>query len=227
MREHYYKEHVGIFLYHCRKCNQGFHWKSWIPAHKNACPNKDGPDVYEGRAALDEKIEEKIKRKKAIPVNIPKEVLKIAKDEFAHEQSEFESPLPIEAVPGSSAVVGSSQQIHISSAAIGNLSSEQIPSQSATDDVPQQQQQQALSGTVSDVISEDQLAVQNIKGETYEPEPSTAENVLEMMSKGRLPNFTGDEEAEDDNPTIEETFELYTLIYYRLFIMIFNSLSWK
>ena len=76
------------------------------------------------------------------------------------------------------------------------------------DDVPQQQQQQALSGTVSDVISEDQLAVQNIKGETYEPEPSTAENVLEMMSKGRLPNFTGDEEAEDDNPTIEVEIKL-------------------
>ena len=109
MREHYYKEHIGIFLYHYRKCNQGFHWKSQIPAHKNACPNKDGPDVYEGRTPQDKKIEEKIKRKKAIPVNIPKEFLKIAEDEFAHEPSEFESPLPTEAVPGSSAVVGSSQ----------------------------------------------------------------------------------------------------------------------
>ena len=180
MWEHYYKKHVGIFLYHCRKCNQGFHWKSQISAHKNACPNKDGPDVYEGRAPWDEKIKEKIKRKKAIPVNIPKEVFKIVEDEFAHEQSEFESPLPTEVVPESS----------------------------ATDDVPQQQPQQALSGTVSDVISEDHLAVQNIKCETYKPESSTAENVLEMMSEGRLPNLTGDEEAEDDNPMIEVEFKI-------------------
>ena len=208
MREHYYKEHVGIFLYHCRKCNQGFHWKSRIPAHKNACPNKDGPDVYEGRAPWDEKIEEKIKRKKAIPVNIPKEVLKIAEEEFAREQSQFESPLPTEAVPKSSAVVRSSQKIPVSSTAVDDLSSEQIPSQSAMDDVPQQQPQQALSGTVSEVISEDQLAVQNIKYDTYKPETSTAENVLEMMSEGRLPNITGDEEAEDDNAMIEVEFKL-------------------
>ena len=141
-------------------------------------------------------------------MNIPKEVLKIAEDEFACEQSEFESPLPTETVPESSAVVGSSQQIPVSSRAVDNLSSEQIPSQSVMDDVPQQQPKQALSGTVSDVISEDQLAVQNIKGETYEPEPSTVENVLEMISEGRLPNFTGDEEAEDDNPTIEVKIKL-------------------
>ena len=141
-------------------------------------------------------------------MNIPKEVLKIAEEEFAHEQSEFESPLPTEAVPESSAAVGSSQQIPVSSTAVDDLSSEQIPSQSATDDVPQQQPQQALSGTVSDVISEDQLAVQNIKYDTYKPETSTAENVLEMMSEGRLPNLTGDEEAEDDNPMIEVEFKL-------------------
>ena len=111
-------------------------------------------------------------------------------------------------IPGSSAAVGSSQQIPLSSAAVGDLSSEQIPSQSAMDDIPQHQQQQTLSGTVTDVISEDQLAVQNIKGETYKPEPSTAENVLEMMSEGRLPNLAGDEEAEDDNPMIEVEIKL-------------------
>ena len=99
-------------------------------------------------------------------MNIPKEVLKIAEEEFAREQSQFESPLPTEAVPESSAAVRSSQQIPVSSTAVDDLSSEQIPSQSAMDDVPQQQPQQALSGTVSDVISEDQLAVQNIKYDT-------------------------------------------------------------
>ena len=120
--------------------------------------------------------------------------MKIAEEEFAHEQSQFESPLPTEAVPESSAATGSSQQIPVSSTAVDDLSSEQP--------------QQALSGTVSDVISEDQLAVQNIKYDTYKPETSTAENVLEMMSEGRLPNITGDEEAEDDNPTIEVEFKL-------------------
>ena len=135
--------------------------------------------LYEGRAPWDEKIEENIKRKKAIPMNIPTEVLKIAKEEFQHEQSEFESPLPSEAIPGSSAAVGDlpSEQIPVSSAAVGDLPSEQ----SAMDDVPQQSQ--TPSGTVTGVISEDQMAVQSIKLETYEPEPSTAENVLDMMSQ--------------------------------------------
>ena len=86
MHEHYYKEHDSIFLYHCWKCNQGFLWKSQIPRHKNA------QTKTEGRAQWDEKIEEKIKRKKAIPVNIRMEVLKIAQEEFQCEQSEFESP---------------------------------------------------------------------------------------------------------------------------------------
>ena len=136
-------------------------------------------------------------------MNIPTEVLKIAKEEFQHEQSEFESPLPSEVIPGSSAAVGdlASEQIPISSAAVGDLPSEQIPSQSAMDDVPQQSQ--TPSGTVTGVISEDQMAVQSIKPDTYESEPSTAENVLDMMSQGRLPNIVGEEEAEDDNPTLE------------------------
>ena len=34
-------------------------------AHKNACPNKDGLDVYEGRAPWDEKIEEKNKKEES------------------------------------------------------------------------------------------------------------------------------------------------------------------
>ena len=93
------------------------------------------------------------------------------------------------------------EQIPIPSAAVVDLASEQILSQSAMEDVPQQSQ--APSGTVAGVISEDQMAVQSIKAETYKPEASTAENVLDMISQGRLPNIVGEEEVEDDHPTLE------------------------
>ena len=131
------------------------------------------------------------------------EVLKIAQEEFQCKQSEFESPLPSEAIPGSSAAVGNLplEQIPIPSAAVVDLPSEQIPSQSAMEDVPQQSQ--APSGTVAGVISEDQRAVQSIKPEIYKPEASKAENVLDMISQGRLPNIVSEEEVEDDHPTLE------------------------
>ena len=70
IREHYYKEHIKEFLYHCGKCGKGFHWKSRIPHHNKKCPNRDGPDQYKGRLPYDKKVEEKFQRKKAVPVDL-------------------------------------------------------------------------------------------------------------------------------------------------------------
>ena len=178
LHEHYYKEHVSIFLYHCQKCNQGFHWKFCLSGHKNACPNKADEDKYEGRAPWDEKLEEKFRRKKGIPVKIPVQVVQFAEEEFQHEQQGFDS-------------------------AVGGLPSEQIAKPSATEPVAQQQ---IPSGSVTSVVSEDQMAIENIKPATYEPEPSTAENVLDMVSQGRLPNIGGDEEGDDDDGNL--TYEV-------------------
>ena len=68
--EHYYKEHIKEFLYHCHKCGKGFHWKWRIPHHKKKCPNRDGPNQYEGRLPYDKKVEEKFQRKKAVPIDL-------------------------------------------------------------------------------------------------------------------------------------------------------------
>ena len=70
IREHYYKEHIKEPLYHCRKCGKGFHWKWRIPCHNKKCPNRDGPDQYEGRLPYNKKVEEKFQRKKAVPVDL-------------------------------------------------------------------------------------------------------------------------------------------------------------
>ena len=73
IREHYYKEHIGEFLYHCQKCGKGFHWKSRIPDHNKKCPIKDGPDKYEGKLPYDEKVEQKFRRKKAVSLVLPED----------------------------------------------------------------------------------------------------------------------------------------------------------
>ena len=71
VREHYYHEHTDIVLWHCKKCNEGFHYKSNRSKHRHACPNKDGADIYPGRAPYNEELEETFKAKTAIPVKIP------------------------------------------------------------------------------------------------------------------------------------------------------------
>ena len=82
LREHYYKTHMDITLYYCTKCGQGFHYRSRVSGHRNACPNKNGPDLYQPRAPFDEAIEETFKRKTAIPVAIPQAVLDAAEEEM-------------------------------------------------------------------------------------------------------------------------------------------------
>ena len=71
VREHYYHEHTDIVLWHCKKYNEGFHYKSNRSKHQHACPNKNGADIYPGRAPYNEELEETFKPKTAIPVKIP------------------------------------------------------------------------------------------------------------------------------------------------------------
>ena len=65
---------MDIILWHCKKCNEGFHYKSNRSKHRHACPNKNGPDTYLGCAPYDEVLEETFKPKTAIAVKIPTEV---------------------------------------------------------------------------------------------------------------------------------------------------------
>ena len=92
VREHYYKEHDGSYLYRCKKCNMGFHYKSVKSMHtsKGACPNKDEEDKFEARLPFDKELEAKFKRCTVLPIQLPDEVLKVAEEEEQREMTESE-----------------------------------------------------------------------------------------------------------------------------------------
>ena len=73
---------MDITLYYCTKCDQAFNYRSRVSGHCNACPNKNGPDLYQPCAPFDEAIEETFKRKTALPVVIPQAVLDAAEEEM-------------------------------------------------------------------------------------------------------------------------------------------------
>ena len=47
--------------------------------HNKKCPNRDGPDQYEGRLPYDKKVKEKFQRKKALPIDL---------DDLQHDEGE-------------------------------------------------------------------------------------------------------------------------------------------
>ena len=87
-------------LWYCTRCSEGFHFKSNKSKHKNACPNKNGPEIYQPRAPLDETLEESFKKKTAIPVNIPQQVQAVAQpapiDQPAEQGQSQEQVLEVE-----------------------------------------------------------------------------------------------------------------------------------
>ena len=81
LMQHYYKIHLKQYLYYCRKCNEGFFYKSYRSTHKNACPKKDGPDLYEGNPQVPPEIMKKFRRRKKIQVtDTPSDVMEIPED---------------------------------------------------------------------------------------------------------------------------------------------------
>ena len=138
LREHYYKEHVGVIMYHCTKCNQPFHWNNRVSKHRNACPNKNGPDLYKGRIDLDPALEEKFKRRVAIDVDIPDDVRAIAEEELEKEQ-------------GGSSSVGVAGEIPLENVASEVPSCPQSePAQVVSEVPPYPQSQPAQQATPSD-----------------------------------------------------------------------------
>ena len=81
VREHYYHEHLKKFLYHCTKCNKGFHFKSRKSNHKRVCPNKDEPDKYHGKIDLDPELEKTFKRRKLVEIDSEKTRSEDSEDE--------------------------------------------------------------------------------------------------------------------------------------------------
>ena len=90
LMQHYFKEHLKTFLYFCQKCGQGFYYKPYRSTHRAACPNKDGPDKYEGTTkALTPELKKKFRRRTQIQVDIPPEVLAIAQKQELIDSGEL------------------------------------------------------------------------------------------------------------------------------------------
>ena len=87
VREHYYQEHLKQFLYFCRLCNKGFYHKSKKSLHKKGCPNKGGEEKYEGWAPYNTELELTFKRRQRIEVEMPQEVLDMAREQEECEQT--------------------------------------------------------------------------------------------------------------------------------------------
>lgn len=100
LMQHYYKVHLKQYLYFCRKCNEGFYYKSYRSTHKNACPKKDGPDLYEGNLQVPPEIMQKFRRRTQIQVTAtPSDAMEITED------TEDRSSLYFTGVPASISTV--------------------------------------------------------------------------------------------------------------------------
>ena len=88
--EHYYQVHKKEFLYFCTKCGKGFFHKSKKSNHKKVCPKKDGADTHAASALYDEELEKTFKRRTWVEVDVPEEVLDLAKQYQAEENKECE-----------------------------------------------------------------------------------------------------------------------------------------
>ena len=100
LKMHYYRDHLKTFLYFCRKCNKGFMYKSRLSVHKNACPNKEGDDIYPGKAPVDPELEKKFVRRKAITLDINvQKALDILEEDNKCDAGESECPESIETQP--------------------------------------------------------------------------------------------------------------------------------
>ena len=72
VREHYYQVHLQEYLYFCKQCGKGFYHISRKSLHKDKCPNKGGPDKFQGKAPLREELEASFKRRTIMPLCVAK-----------------------------------------------------------------------------------------------------------------------------------------------------------
>ena len=158
---------MDITLYYCTKCGQGFNYKSRVSGHRNACPNKNGPDLYQPRVPYDKKIEETFKRRAAIPVNIPQGVLDIAEEEMEKD---------IEAAHFDTMLEGQLGEQGGASSLLASAEPQGITGE------PQQQPEQGV-GELLQQMSEGRLSTEAIEINPEEAEsvekPMTVENVFE------------------------------------------------
>ena len=190
-------------MYHCRKCGKGFHWKSRIPHHNKKCPNKDGPDQYEGRLPYDKKVEEKFQRKKAVPVDL---------EDLQHDEEE-PSPAPSSQQQAPEGMLQPSVNPPVQIIEPSNQATPQL----VGEEDPQLQDVKNPLGPILQTSSIDPLAPAEQTPSTDPSatvQPLNPDDVLNMLSEGRLPNIAGeiqgvkDEEQEEDEDKKPEVLDV-------------------
>ena len=193
IREHYYKEHIKEFLYHCRKCGKGFHWKLRIPCHNKKCPNRDGPDQYEGRLPYDKKVKEKFQRKKAVPIDL---------DDLQHDEEEQLPEPPIQQQEPEDLLQPSINP------PIQNIE----PSNQATPQLVGEEdlELEDVKNPLGPILQTPSIDPSGAAEQTPSTEPSALvqplnpHNVLNMLSEGRLLNIAGEIQGVEDKDEDED-----------------------
>ena len=199
--EHYYKEHIKQFLYHCHKCGKGFHWKSRMPHHNKKCPMKDGPDKYEGKLPYDEKVEEKFQRKKAVPIDLPDEL---------QPNEEEQLPIPSVQQQEQQGMLQPSIYPPVQSTATHNEATPQL----VGEEDPQLQDLKNPLGPILQTPSTDPSGSIEQTPSTDPPGPvqpliygandSTPAEVLNLLSEGGIPNIASEIQGVEEDEENEE-----------------------
>ena len=173
--EHYYKEHIKEYLYHCRKCGKGFHWKLRIPRHNKKCKIKMVPINTKVDCLMIKKIEEKFQRKKAVPVDL---------EDLQHV---MEEPLP----------APSAQQHE--------------PLNQGTPQLVGEKDLELEKNPLGPILQTSSIDPSGAAEQTPSTEPSAPvqplnpDDVLNMLSEGRLPNIAGEIQGVEDKDEDEDT----------------------
>ncbi|MCG8620466.1 MAG: hypothetical protein MJE68_00515, partial [Proteobacteria bacterium] len=195
--EHYYQVHLKTPLYHCKKCNEPFWHKSRRSSHNkgNACPNKEGPNIYKGKLDIPADLAQTFKRRIQLPFTtqgnpqIP-EAVPVGSD-----------PQTPEDVPGGSTPqvqqnIETPLQGEIPQQSVGGILSHQSlrenPQQSVEAEIhpqPQMQAQMDSGNPFSELTGF--VAIQ--------PDP---EDLLNTLSQGGV--VTGDVRGKDDDDDVDD-----------------------
>ena len=150
--------------------------------------NKGGPDKFEGKLPYDENIEKKFQRKKAVPLILPQD------DSQCHEQEQFPTS-SVEQQP----MLQPSVYPPVQSTATPNQPTPQL----VHDEDPPLARLLQVPSTDPSVTVQPTTVQPLSEGGTE----STADDVLQILSQGRLPNIASEIESVEEEAEEEEEEE--------------------
>ena len=190
LREHYYKEHVKVVMYHCPRCNKPFNYANKLSVHsRRNCPNKDGPEIYQRMIDLDEKLEEKFKPKVPLEIQNP-EAMQVQEDVQDVGEGGVQVVGEGDQPEGGVQVVGEGDQLEGGVQVVGE-------GEEQKGDVEEQPQvtggplaQELLQAIQQQPERHEDVII--IKSDVVEDDDG--EHLLDMMSQGVIPDLKDEEE---------------------------------